>query len=119
MAARDDAEPGAGARNSSTPKEFKLIGKLDLPRKDSHGKTDGTAMFAMDISVDGMVYAVIYRSPRFGGKLSKFDAAEASKVAGYIDAKAMPDGSGRGSLRQEYLGRVPGAQRPQVRVGFQ
>ena len=76
------------------PGEFRLIGKLDLPRKDNQGKTDGTAVFAMDVSVDGMVYAAVFRSPRFGGKLREFDPAEAGKVAGFIDARAMPDGSG-------------------------
>ena len=76
------------------PEEFKLIGKIDLPRKDSHDKTDGTAVFAMDVSVDGMVYVAIFRSPRFGGKLTGFDAAEASKIAGFIDAKALPNGAG-------------------------
>ncbi|MDH3377735.1 MAG: molybdopterin-dependent oxidoreductase, partial [Gammaproteobacteria bacterium] len=74
--------------------QFKLIGKLDLPRKDSQSKTDGSAMFAMDIKIPGMVYAVIQRSPRFGGVVTSFDTSEAKKVAGFVDAKALPNKAG-------------------------
>ncbi len=50
-----------------SPDQFKLIGKQVLLRKDSVSKTDGTAVFAMDVKLPGMVYAAIQRSPRFGG----------------------------------------------------
>ena len=77
-----------------SPKDFKLIGNTNLPRKDSRAKTDGTAIFAMDVKVPGMVYAVIMRSPKFGGTLTGFDASEASHVVGFIDAKALPNKAG-------------------------
>jgi len=51
------------------PSRFKLIGQDGLSRQDTLGKTNGTAEFAMDVKVPGMVYAVVLRSPRFGGKL--------------------------------------------------
>jgi len=76
------------------PKDFRLIGKTDLPRKDSHGKTNGTATFAIDVKIPGMVYAAIKRSPRFGGKVASFDATDAKQVGGFIDAKALPNGAG-------------------------
>lgn len=74
--------------------QFKLIGKLELPRKDSAAKTDGSAVFAMDVMLPGMVYAAILRSPRFGGKIESFDAGAAQNVAGFIDAKALPNQAG-------------------------
>ncbi len=77
-----------------SPDQFKLIGKLDLPRKDSAGKTDGSAVFAIDVKLPGMVYVAIKRSPRFGGSLKSFDAAQAKQVGGYLDAKALPNGAG-------------------------
>lgn len=77
-----------------TPDQFKLIGKLNLPRKDSHSKTDGTAIFAMDVKVPGMVYAAIARSPKFGGTIESFDSTEAEKIVGFIDAKALPNKAG-------------------------
>ncbi|MGH1352999.1 MAG: molybdopterin cofactor-binding domain-containing protein [Methyloligellaceae bacterium] len=73
-------------------KDFKLIGKQDLPRKDSKAKTDGTAMFAMDFSLPDMAYAVIARSPRFGGTVKSFDAKDAMKVKGVLDIKPSPRG---------------------------
>lgn len=77
-----------------SPDQFTLIGKETISRKDNDGKTDGTAIFAIDVKVPNMVYAVIKRSPRFGGKLKSFDTNNAAKVAGYIDAKEMPNKSG-------------------------
>lgn len=75
-------------------KNFTLIGKNKLPRKDSVGKTTGTAMFAMDVKVPNMVYVTILRSPLFGGTLKSFDLGEAAAVNGFVDAKALPDNSG-------------------------
>lgn len=77
-----------------TPDQFKLIGQQVLPRKDSSAKTDGTATFAMDVQLPGMLYAVILRSPKFGGSLKTFDASAAKKVKGFVDAKALANGSG-------------------------
>ena len=80
--------------NLKTPDQFKLIGKANMPRKDNVDKTDGTAMFAMDVKVPNMVYAVILRSPRFGGTLVSFQTDEAKKIKGFIDAKPMPSKDG-------------------------
>jgi isoquinoline 1-oxidoreductase beta subunit len=74
------------------PSDFHLIGLDHLPRKDSHLKTSGLATFALDVKVPGMVYAVLLRSPRFGGKLTSFDAAGANSIPGFIGAKALPTG---------------------------
>ncbi len=63
-----------------SPSQFKLIGKAELPRKDSSDKTDGSAIFAMDVKLPGMVYAAVKRSPKFGGTLKSFDSAAAKKI---------------------------------------
>ena len=76
------------------PGEFKLIGKLELPRKDSAGKTDGSAVFAIDVKIPGMVYVAILRSPKFGGTLKAFDAEAASSVGGFLAARALPNRAG-------------------------
>lgn len=72
--------------------EFNLIGLDRLPRKDSPLKTRGLATFAMDVKLPGMVYAVLLRSPKFGGKLVSFDASSADGIPGYVGAKALPTG---------------------------
>ncbi|MEL6476889.1 MAG: xanthine dehydrogenase family protein molybdopterin-binding subunit [Pseudomonadota bacterium] len=76
------------------PSAFRLIGVDGLPRKDSASKTDGSALFAIDVKLPGMVTAVILRAPRFGARLTGFDATEAAGISGYLDAKALPNGAG-------------------------
>jgi isoquinoline 1-oxidoreductase subunit beta len=66
------------------PADFQLIGH-NLPRKDIPAKTDGSAIFGLDVRVPGMVYAVVARCPVFGGKAKSFDAAKAKAVKGVLD----------------------------------
>ncbi|HRY07169.1 MAG TPA: xanthine dehydrogenase family protein molybdopterin-binding subunit [Hyphomicrobiaceae bacterium] len=77
-----------------SPDQFRLIGKDGLPRKDTPAKINGTATFALDVKVPGMVYVVILRTPRFGGKLKSFDASAAKAIKGFIDAKVLPTQEG-------------------------
>lgn len=72
-------------------KDFKLIGAR-IPRKDSEAKTNGTATFALDVTVDGMVYAVLARPTRFGATVKSFDDAATRKVNGVIDVKTIGAG---------------------------
>ena len=77
-----------------TPDQFKLIGNQDLSRKDNEAKTDGSAIYGMDVKIPGMVYASVVRSPRFGGTLKSFDVSKAKRVPGFIEAKVFPDKRG-------------------------
>lgn len=63
------------------PKNFKLIGKA-TKRLDSPDKTNGKAVFGLDVTVPGMLVAVIARPPVFGGKVKSFDAAKAKAIQG-------------------------------------
>lgn len=74
------------------PKDFTLIGKQVLPRKDSTDKTNGTATFAIDVKVPDMVYVVIARSPRFGGTVKSVQDSAARAVNGVVDVKQVPRG---------------------------
>ncbi len=55
-------------------KAFTLIGK-PTRRLDTPSKTNGTAQFGLDVSVPGMLTAVVARPPVFAGKVAKFDAS--------------------------------------------
>jgi len=55
-----------------TPDKFKLIGK-SLPRLDTALKINGSAKFAIDTQIPGMVYAAINACPVAGGKLKSLD----------------------------------------------
>jgi isoquinoline 1-oxidoreductase beta subunit len=63
------------------PKDFKLIGK-PARRLDTPEKTNGKAVFGMDVSVPGMLVALVARPPVFGGKVKTFDASKAKAVPG-------------------------------------
>jgi isoquinoline 1-oxidoreductase beta subunit len=73
------------------PKNFTLIGK-PTRRLDTPSKTDGSAQFGLDVSVPGMLTAVVQRPPVFGGKVAKLDAAEALKVPGVKAVEQVPSG---------------------------
>src|SRR6266566_4301508 len=72
-------------------KAFTLIGK-PTRRLDTPSKTNGTAQFGLDVSVPGMLTAVVARPPVFGGKVAKFDASETLKVPGVKLVKEVPSG---------------------------
>ncbi len=72
-------------------KAFTLIGK-PTRRLDTPSKTNGSAQFGLDVSVPGMLTAVVARPPVFGGKVAKFDASEALKVPGVKRVEQVPSG---------------------------
>ncbi|KIC15439.1 MULTISPECIES: xanthine dehydrogenase family protein molybdopterin-binding subunit [unclassified Leisingera] len=76
------------------PSEFRLIGNASVKRKDSLPKTNGTAMYAMDLHLPNQMVAVIIRTPRMGGLASGFDDAGAKAVKGYIRAAVLPNQAG-------------------------
>lgn len=71
--------------------EWQLIGQ-SLPRLDTPEKTDGTAVFAIDVRRPNMLRTVIARPPRFGATLTSFDATEARKVPGVVEVLQTPIG---------------------------
>jgi isoquinoline 1-oxidoreductase beta subunit len=73
------------------PKDFTLIG-AELPRIDNESKTDGTAVYAIDIVRPNMVYAAIAHPPRFGGVVKAFDPAPAMKIKGVIKVVQISSG---------------------------
>ncbi|MEE7503409.1 xanthine dehydrogenase family protein molybdopterin-binding subunit [Methylobacterium sp. C33D] len=73
------------------PSEWTLIG-AKVPRLDSVAKTNGTAVYSLDIRRPNQVTAVVARAPRFGATVKSFDAAAARKVAGVLDVVQVPTG---------------------------
>jgi len=64
-------------------KDFKIIGK-PLHRSDIPLKTNGAAIFGIDMTVPGMLYATIERCAVIGGTLKNYDAAETLKMPGVV-----------------------------------
>ncbi len=70
------------------PEEFQIIGTV-VPRKDIPSKTDGSAVFGIDVRPAGMLYAMVERCPVFGGKVKTFDATAAKAMPGVHDVFAI------------------------------
>ncbi|CAN7536201.1 xanthine dehydrogenase family protein molybdopterin-binding subunit [Phyllobacterium sp. LjRoot231] len=73
------------------PKDFVLIGQ-ELPKLDTLSKTNGTAVFTLDVTADDMLYAVVEHPAHFGATVKSFDDSEARKVPGVVDVKQVPQG---------------------------
>ena len=74
------------------PKNFKLIGAVRLPRIDCKPKILGTAVFASDFSLPGMLTAVVARPPRFGAVVRGFDPVAAKAAPGVTDVAQISTG---------------------------
>jgi len=91
LVARAAALPVPTTVTLKDPKDFKLIGH-EAPRVDVPSKCDGSAQFALDVQLPGMLVAVLERPPRFGATLLSFDAAATSAVPGVVKVVQVPAG---------------------------
>jgi isoquinoline 1-oxidoreductase beta subunit len=74
------------------PSEFRLIGRSGVRRTDSRMKSDGSAKFAGDIRLPGMLTALVARPPVWGAKIVSHDREAALAVPGVM--AVMPISSG-------------------------
>jgi CO/xanthine dehydrogenase Mo-binding subunit len=74
-----------------THDRFRIIGTRQ-PRLDTKSKTNGTAVYAMDVKLPGMKYASIEKPLQIGAKASSFDASAALNVPGVRGAFAVSTG---------------------------
>lgn len=74
------------------PKDFTMIGKAHLPRKDSHDKVYGKAIYTQDIQLPGMLTAVVAHPPRFGASVKSVDDRQAKAVKNVTHVVSIPGG---------------------------
>ncbi|HMJ49851.1 MAG TPA: xanthine dehydrogenase family protein molybdopterin-binding subunit [Burkholderiales bacterium] len=91
LAARAAALPVPADVKLKDAADFVFIGK-HVPRKDSHDKTTGLAVFTQDVRLPGLLTAVVAHSPRFGGKVKSFDASKAKAYKGVVAVVEIPTG---------------------------
>ncbi|MDH3217493.1 MAG: xanthine dehydrogenase family protein molybdopterin-binding subunit, partial [Candidatus Krumholzibacteria bacterium] len=65
-------------------KDFRIVG-TDKGNVDAQDIVTGRARFGLDVKVPGMLYAVIEKSPVFGGRLKGFSSAKATSITGVRD----------------------------------
>ncbi len=73
------------------PKDFRLIGKATR-RLDTPAKTNGTAMFGIDVTVPGMLVAVVARPPVFGAKVKSVNGDKARAIRGVRQVIELDNG---------------------------
>ena len=70
--------------------DFKLLQK-PLPRLDSPAKLNGSAVFAIDVKLPGMLVAAVRTSPAFGGEVSNLAELKKQMPKG-VQLVAIPGG---------------------------
>ena len=79
-----------------TPDQYVLMGKANVARFDTPAKSNGSAVFGMDIRLPGMLTGVAKHSPVHGGKVKSFDFAAIKDRPG---VKAAIQVGGQGNER--------------------
>ncbi len=85
--------PDVSEEELKKPDQFRLIGK-DVMRVELPGKVNGTAQYAIDVQVRGMLYGAILRAPVEGAGPETIDDAKAKAIAGVVRIVALPYGVG-------------------------
>nr|WP_246352598.1 molybdopterin cofactor-binding domain-containing protein [Sphingomonas xinjiangensis] len=73
-------------------KDYRLIGTDRVRRKDSLPKSIGAQIYTQDVQLPDLLVAMVAHSPRFGGRLARFDAVAARSVRGVVDVFAIETG---------------------------
>jgi xanthine dehydrogenase molybdenum-binding subunit len=78
-------------KNEMDKKEFHVLGK-DFPRKDGIARVTGKETYPSDISIEGMLYGTILRSPHPHARIKNIDFSEAEKMGGVcLSFKDVPE----------------------------
>lgn len=64
--------------------DWKYIGK-ERGRLDAEAKSTGAPIYGIDVEMEGMVYAVVSRPPRFGASVRSYDDTNARRLPGVLD----------------------------------
>jgi isoquinoline 1-oxidoreductase beta subunit len=73
------------------PSEFRLISK-DVMRAELPNKVNGSAKYAIDVQVPGMIYGAVLRTPVEGGGPDKIDESKVKAIDGVIRIVRLPYG---------------------------
>jgi isoquinoline 1-oxidoreductase beta subunit len=92
LAARAEQLPVPDGVEPKGLSEYKLIGGEKRLRVDSMPKILGTTRFTIDVSVPGMLTAVVLHPPRFGGAVASVDDTAALAQPGVLSVVPIEEG---------------------------
>ena len=85
------AVPDMAALTLKPQADWTVIG-TPVKRLDGPDKITGRAQFGIDVQFEGLLTAVVARSPVFGGTVKSFDASAAEQVPGVRKVVQVPTG---------------------------
>jgi isoquinoline 1-oxidoreductase beta subunit len=85
LAVRAEQLPVPDAVEPKQKADYKLIGREGRRRVDAPAKILGLTQFTIDVSVPGLLTAVVLHPPRFGATVAAVDDRAAREVAGVVD----------------------------------
>jgi isoquinoline 1-oxidoreductase beta subunit len=80
--ARDATRQSVPSNPTLKPRGAYTLRRTPKPRVDIPEKVDGRAIYGIDFTTPGMLYAAIEMAPVYGGKLTSVDAAPAESMPG-------------------------------------
>ena len=75
-----------------SPAEFSLIGS-DAGRLDTYEKSNGQAIFGIDINPPNLLIACVKHAPVRGARVATLSADDTLKMAGVVAVEIIPDGT--------------------------
>ncbi len=85
--------PSIDKSDLKTRKDFRLIGQ-SIQRRDLPSKVNGTAQYAIDVKLPGMLYASALHSPVHGNSPESWNDAAVKAMPGVIATVKLPGGIG-------------------------
>jgi isoquinoline 1-oxidoreductase beta subunit len=83
--------PAVDPKELKARKDWRLIGQ-SVPRRDTPEKVNGTALYAIDVRLPGMVYATALHAPVHTGSLEGFNEADIKKMPGVVATVRLANG---------------------------
>lgn len=91
LAAKAAQMPPPAEVTLKDPAKFNLIGK-QAARLDARAKSNGTALYTIDVKQPEQLTALLQRAPLFGATVKSFDASKAKVVPGVVDVVQISNG---------------------------
>jgi len=108
---------------NGTRKEFRVVGKPNLPGVLSWAQATGVAKFGIDYVVPNMLHAKFLRSPYANARIKSIDTAKAKAIPGVVDIITWEDddlknlgGGGRMGPSQGFLSSLADQEGAEVGV---